>query len=644
MVSSFFSNFPNPFNRATPPVDTTPATPADDTVVPPPAADATPATPAVETTPATPAVETTPATPAVETTPATPAVETTPAVQTQQTAVVVDSITQAKLALTGKGQSKVDALYEETVTKASNIFNQLGGWICFHFGKASSTSAYGEALKEDKKIEVAAKDFNDAVTTLIDAAFRKTLSPAESANISLPERRINVESFSALSFEENRALAANDLYNQAVEKFNTAFQAAYVALNPTPSDESIKNFMKGAIVALTEEKETSRWARSGNSTEVLKLRYVDLDSDGLYDVNGKRRGSLSELAHASLPDVKFDMAVGSFVNSVYHNDMKLFAQTAPEALTIELIATKLAHFLDVFPGNTAEKVLKDMILSLYGNPAIADAARALLDPATIQAEIDRRAGINQTEIDQLAAELRTLQRSAEGVNGRGELDKAWKDWRGYTTTGTQAVDAEGRPVAGKVVIQVNGESVEVAGKTGQDELGRAIRSNQVYVFGKEQLALFKLRNFLTALNRAPTGEINLDNPTQLAGLLLGLDPATATADLLRIQGEARDAWAARETAKALFLRLDARQKEIVISLSEKRAANDVAGIRTTVTTENRTNHRLLDVFVRKSRNINADLNQSYRALNGRLRTRERELAATAAEAARVAAEGTPAIA
>ncbi len=190
-------------------------------------------------------------------------------------------------------------------------------------------------------------------------------------------------------------------------------------------------------------------------------------------------------------------------------------------------------------------------------------------------DISSSADSLQTRIEQMRSRLRVLQKSPEGVMCRGELDTAWKDWRGYTTTGTQAVDAEGRPVVGKVVIHVNGEDVVVPGKTGSDELGRAIRNTQVYVFGKEQLAMSKLNAAFIAVTRSPLSAGSyIENPAnfgQIAKMLFSRDPPVMTSQQLHDIAQLRTAMEARDAAKAFFMALDAEQHQLLKDLSALRS-------------------------------------------------------------------------
>ncbi|MBS0652547.1 MAG: hypothetical protein JSR39_03375 [Verrucomicrobia bacterium] len=534
------------------------------------------------------------------------AVETATVVNT-----VVDPIVNAKLQLTGKGQTKVDALYETTVTNVGNVFYKAINWICFHFGKMSSTSAYGEANSQDVAIKAAAKDFNDATTGLIRAAYNKSLSDVEARQLGIPTSKITADSVQIISHEQNRALALNSDYEVAVQKFNTAFAAALVAGDANPTIEKTQNFMRGAIAALSDEKAETKFARNGGEVLVNQEKV----STGVF--------SSKTLTQIELPEQKLNMAISSFVNSVYHNEVKRFANQDVANITLDSIAAEVEHLKQLFPGNPEAKIIKDLCAALMGNPAIAQAASSLINPELIQQAVEaRRAGLN-AEKQEILTRLAQLYKAEDGAldpifqggtfTFEGQISQAWNSWHGYETEGRASA------TPGKVIINVNGTETEVDGKVGTDAWGHGI-GDHVWVAGTEQTALTKLLNFFALRNGvAVTGTLNLNSVESLSALL-GFDPSAVAPQLAQAHAEALNAVSANEAAKQRFHALDAERTEKRARLDVIERENDEAAIRSAVSGANGERAAFLNIFVPAYRH---GLNAAAGQLTGLLQRRAR---------------------
>lgn len=570
--------------------------------------------PAENTTPVANPTNTTGANPDLTTaTPvATPtAVETAAVVNT----VAANPIEQSKLQLTGKGQTKVDALYETTVTNVSNVFFKAINWICFHFGKMSSTSAYGEAKAQDVAIKAAAKDFNDATEGLIRAAYNKSLSDVEARQLNIPTSKITADNVHIISHEQNQALALNSAYDVAVQKFNTAFAAALVAGDANPSIEKTQNFMRGAIAALSDEKAATKFARNGN--EVLINQ--DKVSTGVF--------SSKTLTQIELPEQKLNMAISSFVNSVYHNEIKRFANQDVANITLDSIAAEVEHLKALFPGNSEQKIIKDLCAALMANPLIAQAANGLIDADAIeQAVAARRAGLN-AEKQELLTRLAQLYKADDAANNpifqggtftfEGQISQAWNSWHGYAADGRASTNP------GKVIININGTDTEVDGKVGTDAWGHNI-GTQVWVSGTEQTALTKLLAFFAERNGvATTGTFDMNSVESLSALL-GFDPSAVAPRLAQLHAEAMNAVAANAQAKQRFEQLDAERiaKEARIAVLDRE--NDETAIRAAVSGANGARAAFLNIFVPRHRH---GLNAAAGQLTGELQRRARALTA-----------------
>ncbi|MBS0605740.1 MAG: hypothetical protein JSR57_02210 [Verrucomicrobia bacterium] len=554
--------------------------------------------------------------PAVETPANTTPVATPTAVDTAAVVnTVVDPILQSKLQLTGKGQTKVDALYETTVTNVSNVVYKFFNWMCFQFGKLSSTSAYGTAHGQDVAIKAAAKDFNDATEGLIRAAYHKSLSDVEARQLGIPTSKITADNVVLISHEQNRALALNSDYDVAVRKFNTAFAAALVAGDANPSIEKTQNFMRGAIAALSDEKTATKFARNGSEIVINQEKV----NDGLF--------STKTLTQIELPEQKLNMAISSFVNSVYHNEIKRFANQDVANITLDSIAAEVEHLKALFPGNSEQKIIKDLCAALMANPLIAQAANGLIDADAIQAAVDaRRAGLN-AERQEILTRLAQLYKADDAANNpifqggtftfEGQISQAWNSWHGY--------EAEGRASAtpGKVIININGTDTEVDGKVGTDAWGHNI-GGHVWVSGAEQTALTKLLAFFAERNGvAATGSFDLNSVESLSALL-GFDPSAVAPRLAQLHAEAMNAVAAHVQAKQRFEQLDAERqtKEARIAVLDRE--NDEHAIRAEVSGANGARAAFLNIFVPAHRH---GLNAAAGQLTGELQRRARALAA-----------------
>lgn len=541
-------------------------------------------------------------------------VATPTAVETATVAnTVVDPILNAKLQLTGKGQTKVDALYEKNVTNVSNVFYKAINWICFHFGKMSSTSEYGVANSQDVAIKAASKDFNDATTGLIRAAYNKSLSDVEARQLGIPTSKITADSVQIISHEQNRALALNSDYEVAVAKFNTAFAAALVAGDANPTIEKTQNFMRGAIAALSDEKAATKFARNGGEVLVNQEKV----STGVF--------SSKALTQIELPEQKLNMAISSFVNSVYHNEVKRFANQDVANITLDSIAAEVEHLKQLFPGNSEQKIIKDLCAALMGNRAIAQAASSLINPELIQQAVDaRRAGLN-AEKQEILTRLAQLYKADDAAHNaifqggtftfEGQISQAWNDWHGYEATGRASA------TPGKVIItNAEGAEVEVDGKVGTDAWGHNIGADKVWISGKEQAALGKLlAYFQLRTGLAPTTPLSLDSVDVLS-FLLADDVSNVGAALQQAKADALNAVSQNAQAKAHFESLDAERQTKEARLAVIERENDEAAIRASVSGANGERANFLNIFVPAHRH---GLNAAAGQLTGLLQRRAR---------------------
>ncbi len=512
-----------------------------------------------------------------------------PASDTTNT-TTVDFVHQAKLCLIGQGPTQVGALYESTVTKAKNTAVRILNFMRFHFGKLSSTSAYGRAKACDIATQKIAKGFNEAITELVEATFFNNLPSKQASAAGIHATTFTANNVATHSFEENSALNSKNRYESALKELHSKLTESLFANDPNATTKTQLFFLMGAIQALTDEQNNSYWVRRGD--EISK------------DTRKTSKGVLASrpLNQIQLPNQKLHIAITQFVNLFYTNRVDLFANQDIENITPESIVAEVRSLKQLFPGrNSEKKILQDLCRAIMTNPRVADAANALISPDSIEAETAMRRSAFVTESNQLKARLASLCRPQDAANNPifqgqrleygGLLHKAWINWRGYEEVG------RGSTTPGKVIININNNEVEVDGQVGTNRWGNDI-GDKVWVFGKEQKALAELHRFLEALNDGVADRDSL-NTSSVASLsrILTFDPSAAAPRLNAARAQATNAVKENDAAEQQYKALEQERLAILDRLHELSDSDDEYEIRMEVTSAHDKRSNFLRIFL-----------------------------------------------
>lgn len=502
-------------------------------------------------------------------------------------------VIDAKLQLTGKGQTQVDALYDTTVTKTTNVFSKFAKWVCFHFGKLSSTSAYGKAQAQDVAIKVASEDFNKATAELIKAAYFRNFTEVESKKLGIPTTSIAANSAVMNAHEQNRADNLNKAYEKASDKFCKAFNATLLAGDANPTAEKIKKFIKGAILALQDEQSVRKFARNGDEL------FLDTEkvSTGIF--------SSKKLRQVGLPDSKFEMIVTHFVDSTFSDAIHRFANQDVENITLESIHDEVKKWKQVVSGKNEREIIKSICKAVMENPAIVQAAEAAINAQNIDAAIAARSLSLQAEKEKILKRLAQLFQldPASGaypsiLEGNRfemgqELHKAWIAWQGYTTAGRASTNP------GKVIISVDGNDVEVDGTVCKD-------NSKVSVYGTEEL-LRRIR--IGFLNRLGTGALidhfghvdSGDSNERFASVVQSFDPAAASSKMLTAHEEAMTILKNNTNARNRFFALQEESEALEAKLADINSSANAEIIRKDVAEACNKRSDFLNIFIEKDR-------------------------------------------
>ncbi len=320
-------------------------------------------------------------------------------------------------------ESAVSKLWEEKVTKASNIFTQFAGLFVYLWNK-------GEAVAQDATIE----KINVAVTQLVDSVAERNYSEEEAATKGLPRLR-----FTNAKDQEVYG-ARQEASNKALSEFYDLFKARVTQLGITEQSNDYGVYAAAASKAIQES--------SSNLKSFTKV------GGGVVPRTIDTTATLK---------TKIETTVKGFNSKIFYDMVNSFADQPIENITIQGFKDKVVVLKGFFSSNDTVEIeteLRKAIKAKHDSVQFNTIHTEFLNPAAnaprfvaARAAIETKLNAEKTALE---ADLNAL-RGPHGFDGT--LNTAFQERQTAEAEKNQAytalVTAFQQPTANLAVTDVN---------------------------------------------------------------------------------------------------------------------------------------------------------------------------------------------
>lgn len=267
--------------------------------------------------------------------------------------------------------NNVATLWEENVTKASNIITKLFGLISYYWNES-------DAIKKDK----VACDFQSKATDLVKAVADRTLNQEESTKLGL----------SPVRFSNGKAQALDgQLKIDADNKLNEFYSVFKQRVAQLGSTESSENY---GVYAAAAEKLITNLSKSKEVLPGLK-------------------------APATLP-IRIETTTNGFKSRILDDMINSFADQPLDAITIDGYKAKVALIKGYFLKNDTieiEAKLRQQIIAKHDTTQFDGILTALSDPAANNPKVAEIRTAQKTKLTEKKAALEVDIKAMRGDNG-----------------------------------------------------------------------------------------------------------------------------------------------------------------------------------------------------------------------------------